>query len=150
MADKYYASISIPTRFITEAVKEWIIAEIGKWNFDAASEEEGVTFFKNDFAHNGYFEDLEVKLVEAGIPFDRNSSGFGEYKPEIRYFRPGVIDKSIMVTNDGDPYIETYELKKLLDFPSNTDVINKLAELIQQADPVVTPLENLALEEIAS
>lgn len=85
--------------------------------------------------------------MEAQIPFDRSSSGSGETKPEIRYYRPGSIDKTIMVTNDGDSYIETYELKKLLNLPTPTDVLLKLIELLNEADPAVVPLENLALEE---
>lgn len=147
MSPSHYASISIPTRFINDVVKGWIVEEINIWNFDKATEEDGVTFFEDEYACQGYFQTLEEKLVEAQIPFDRSSSGSGETKPEIRYYRPGSIDKTIMVTNDGDSYIETYELKKLLNLPTPTDVLLKLIELLNEADPAVVPLEKLALEE---
>ncbi|MFS0558817.1 hypothetical protein [Brevibacillus sp. 179-C9.3 HS] len=146
MADNFYASILIPTRYITEEVREVIKAEISEWNLNNASEEDGVTYFEDHFARNGYFKELEEMLVQTGIPFDRSSSGFGEYMSEIRYYRPGEIDQSITVTNDGGSYIETYELKKLLQMTADEAYL-KLAELIALADPQVTPLEEIASED---
>lgn len=48
MSPSHYASISIPTRFINDVVKGWIVEEINIWNFDKATEEDGVTFLKTN------------------------------------------------------------------------------------------------------
>ncbi len=47
---------------------------------------------EDDQASDGMFAELETYLTEQAVPFDRASDGGYEHGPELRKFRPRVID----------------------------------------------------------
>jgi len=145
MAENYRGEISIPVRFITEEVSQWIKEEVGEPIFHGREEYDGVVTFTDHFAPDGLFRDFEESLVQANIPFDRYSEGFGEYMPERKVFRPGVINTTVIVTQHGEPYVETNNLRELLSL-SPDEAYLQLAKLIAAADPQVVSLEDIAKE----
>jgi len=129
MADFYWAKLEFPAGMIDEEVKSALESEgvpatkierEGKYGHadDCAYIEKGIFVLENSRARWGQFEELENCLVEKGIPFDRESSGFYEIFPERRIFRPGnngerSLDKTYLLV-DGDPVVSVAAIKERL------------------------------------
>lgn len=107
-------------------------------------EKNGVAVFSDEQAVNGQFEELEDELKKSGIPFNRYSSGYCEYNPEKRYFRPATpdsqeIDVTFFLHEDYDEFVPAAAIRQYLDLPAE-EFKAKVLELLQKWDPDVQPL----------
>jgi len=123
MADFYWAKLEFPAGMIDADIEAAIKLEgvpfedpkaIGHAD-DCGYIADGIFILEDSRARWGQFEDLEKCLVEKGIPFDRESSGFYEIFPERRIFRPGTngersLDKTYLLV-DGDPVVSVASIK---------------------------------------
>lgn len=124
MADHYWAKLEFPAGMIDEEVEAAIKLEgvpfenneeIGHPD-DCAYIDDGIFCVEDSRARWGQFEDLEKCLVEKGIPFDRESSGYYDVIPERRIFRPGdngspPMDMTYLLV-DGDPVVSVATIKE--------------------------------------
>ena len=71
------------------------------------------------------FEELEDYLVKQAIPFDRVSDGKYEHSPELRRFRPNVIDgegrvlqpsvdRTFLCDHDNRPMVASADINEAL------------------------------------
>ncbi|NSW83916.1 MAG: hypothetical protein HPY90_11725 [Syntrophothermus sp.] len=138
--DMYYAEIIFPARAFTREVKK--ILENNKYDYIA--EEIGMVRVVNNLAPWGEFEELEAHFVKHEIPFDRYSGAFVSTMPLYRRYRPGMGDYTLNVVEitDGEfqPYLLVTQLRDLLSLPAE-ELKQKLAELIESADPKLPPVE---------
>ncbi|WP_346835865.1 hypothetical protein [Paenibacillus polymyxa] len=94
------------------------------------------TYYFSGFAPNGQREELEEYLVEQGIPFDRHSEGYGEIAPELRVFRPGLIDRVMIRSNEGDAYVSTNALRSVLSIKNSvSEIVKRISDLVEEVDP---------------
>ncbi|WP_145949590.1 hypothetical protein [Paenibacillus sp. Y412MC10] len=143
MADHFYGAIEIAKGRYPRHIWE-------KMNQIAGREfEESLACLQMEDANavNGEFSALEEYLVEQGIPFDRTSEGFNEIHPEKRIFRPALIDKVIIGDNDGDAYIKTDDLRKVLteDKPPE-DILKDIQALVDEKDPLYPPIREYTIQ----
>jgi hypothetical protein len=60
---------------------------------DIQLDEDGHLMVTDEYARNAIFEALEERLIELGIPFDRQSGHAGEFGDMLAYWRPGMTTK---------------------------------------------------------
>ena len=71
---------------------------------------DGTSRFQDGRAAWGKFANLERVLHDLGIAFDRRSCGKYEYDPEIRMFRPGTVDKTLLTDASSDTVVHVRHL----------------------------------------
>ncbi|MNW54911.1 hypothetical protein D3C74_325360 [compost metagenome] len=99
------------------------------------------TYYFSGFAPNGQLEELEEYLVEQGIPFDRHSEGYGEIAPELRVFRPGLIDRVMIRSNEGEAYLSTNALRSVLSIKNSaSEIIKRISDLVEEVEPIYPEL----------
>jgi len=75
---------------------------------------DGIFLLHDSQSCYGEFSDLEEKLQEKGIPFDRESAMDWGVDPVIRVFRPGVGDKYIPLDANQTPTVAVEKIRELL------------------------------------
>lgn len=150
MADYLCATLFIPTRFLTEE----ILKEIEENEWDQKDENNGISDFTDYQARNGWFEELEEFLKKHQVPFDRTNDSKYDIRPEVRHFRPDVLNEkglpydASFITSEqgGDIVIESSKLWSLLE-SSEPDLVGRFKELLDKSAPRVKPLADY-IEEV--
>ncbi|KJD42631.1 hypothetical protein [Paenibacillus terrae] len=129
MADNFYCSIEIVKGFYPNHIWEFLNT-LGDFK-----ESENTYFYSKD-APNGQLDELEEFLIRQGIPFDRNSKGFCEIEPELRVYRPGLIDQVIIKNNDGYSYVPTDSLREVLSMKTSlSEIVDRISTLVEEVEP---------------
>ncbi|WP_223821861.1 hypothetical protein [Paenibacillus peoriae] len=99
------------------------------------------TYYFSGFAPNGQHDELEEYLVEQGIPFDRHSEGYGEKAPELRVFRPGLIDHVTIRNSEGEAYVSTDALRSVLSMKNSaSEIVKRISDLVEEVEPIYPEL----------
>jgi len=114
MSEESYASISIPSKYLTGEV----ISLIEKYTDRRDRSADPVVQYESHYASDGRFDDLENELIDMGIPFDRYTGQDFNTDAETRYYRPARDDEpEIDITtteNRGGEMVPASELKEIL------------------------------------
>lgn len=145
MADYFYGCIYIPDSYITAEVKNKIEAEGLLTEMD--DQVNNISSFYDEMARYGMFEELEDFLIENKIPFDRYSSNYCEYLPCRKFYRPATDSQDEIVieqvtTENGSPFVETRELREIL---NKEDARTELESLLKKHDPEIPSLNDFSL-----
>jgi len=89
MADYYGATLSVPAHLITPEIKAMIDEYIQEHETEDSVVDEIFTLVSYE-ARWGEFEEIEEALVDAGIPFDRETVADYGNPAFTMYFRPGI------------------------------------------------------------
>lgn len=118
-----------PNKKLQELLDEYLqYNSLCKLEHDVTEEITGkhIVLLSCEEARDGEFKELEVKLIELGIPFDRYSHDTPEIGSRIRYFRPKTdteegIDMEVNVINDKfEPYLRAVDVISILNNPTLT------------------------------
>lgn len=160
MADRMYAVIHIPTRFIvgniTKEIKEEFDLDDEDLEEIIASAENGVAEFSAEEVAWGKFNTLEEALIEEGVPFNRHSDGKYEFGPETRIYRPATIsgqpeiDLIRMENNGGEPYMLCKDLEVFASLPAEEVKAKLEAGLAELLPDNTSPLTAWASKKIQS
>lgn len=111
MSDRMWAQIRFPVRVCQiGAIVDLIEQRL------AEAEVEGDVFLGSDPETPwGKFDDLENKLIELGVAFDRRMEGKYEYDPQVRCFRPGKrgMDRAVQTDQGGDAVVYIRDLEEM-------------------------------------
>lgn len=149
MSDRFYAEIDFPAYAVgDEDVNKEIASLKSLCDCNYAELGSNATIATVSYANapDGEFPDLEVLLVEKGIPFNRQSSAYYEYPAERRIYRPAAgdepeVDVTVQTTDDGCRYVETAELRSLLEL-SAEKCLEELRRLLDERDPRVISIQD--------
>lgn len=108
MPDCMWAKIEVPVIALNIEAVATAVREAGPETREI--DNDGTVSFEDGQASWGRFEDLEKALEELGIAYDRRSAGKYEYDPEIRVFRPGTVDKTLLTDSSNDPMVFARDL----------------------------------------
>jgi len=94
--------------------------------------DDGIIWVCDEQARNGELEEIEDYCEENNIGFTRISSGYCEYEPETKEFRPGMKSPIVILTNDdGNEMIPAGEVRELIEAVEN---LGGTAENIDRED----------------
>ena len=126
MSDRYWGKIEFPAALIDAEVTKALQKESVEMDKLDPSEhaddyawiEDGIFTLEDSEARYGCWEDLENLLRLKGIPFDRESSGYYEFIPELVVFRPGANGTPprdlVFLLCDGARVVEVEKIRNLL------------------------------------
>ena len=131
MADYYGATLSVPAHLITPEIKAMIDEYIQEHETED-SVVDGIFTLVSYEARWGEFEEIEEALVDAGIPFDRETGPDYGNPAFTMYFRPGITKTPQYVCD----VIDVREVKGLL----KTGGLKALQEKLAKDYPEFLPL----------
>lgn len=118
--DRIWASLTVPLSMYSEKVRmafeEYIDSSGGCIE---AREELGLAWVENNETNCGEFPDLEERLIELEVPFDRYTSNEGiEFPEHRRVYRPAcgglsAVDMNIMLV-DREPFILAWAIRECM------------------------------------
>ncbi|WP_182101622.1 hypothetical protein [Niallia taxi] len=138
MADYYWGQISFPKALAErdDVIKDYLVVNYEEDSVDVNIEVvDGIMYISDTQAHNGEFEELEDLLIEAGVPFDRESDSFTEFDSIIRYYRPATskteeLDHCVLIDKSGNPVIQLHEIRNWIQGNPEKTTLELLDELI--------------------
>ena len=141
MADRYYASITIPTVFLEDEEIQDMIECLEEDDSNYDEPDSGMKTYFDEQASYGQFEELEGYLVESCLPFDRNSAAYFEHEAGMLVFRPAAVGfekiHTTLACTDLGPVIQVSNIQEMLDDNEGAeDVFEKLKELVEKNDPI--------------
>lgn len=140
MGSHYYARLTVCEEGLDPDLRARIQAQ-GDWESWMNDAGEDFLSVENGEALHGEFAELEAELVRRGVAFDRFTDGYGSFQPCERRFRPArdgrpAVDVEVVLTMDGDPFVVLGKLRELLRLEDPGTLRTRLAQLIEQAEPV--------------
>jgi hypothetical protein len=134
MAEYFAATLYVPRHLITPEIAAMIQTYRKEFPDTEESEADGIYCLYSPEARWGQFDEIEKELVQAGIPFDRETSA---YEPDPSYktnFRPGLTP----TPRDVEDVIDVQVVKDL--FKSGG-----LGELLAKDYPDFPPLKEVVI-----
>lgn len=132
MADYYGATLYVPKHLITPEI-EAMIDEYVREHETEDSVVDGISTLVSYEARWGEFEEIEEALVDAGIPFDRETVADYGNPGFTMYYRPGITKTPQYVCD----VIGVLEVRGLL----KTGGLKALQEKLAKDYPEFLPLE---------
>ena len=158
---------SLIPELVKAIIKQSICADYGEGYIDAFKEEsilqfvkDGRLYFCDDVADAGEFDVLESFLEENHIAFIRQTEGYCEYPPEVKYLLGDMKEAETRVTNSEGVFLvdtkEMSEIKKIIadtykvtydaeeDADNLQSAIGQISEIIERVFPDIpefTPFE---------
>jgi len=140
MADHYQATLYVPKHLLTPEI-EAMIDEYIQENETEDSVVDGIFILVSYEARWGEFEEIEAVLVEAEIPFDRETVADYGNPAFTLYFRPGVTKTPQYVCE----VIDAMEVKDAI----KTGGLRALKKKLATFYPNFLPLEGRKESEVA-
>jgi len=118
--------------------------DVGPWDTEIEVED-GLFFMHNSQARDGEFSDLEILLIEKGIPFDRTSYMEWQCPPRCRIFRPAnsnllgrgnLVDLDIRINLDADAYEPVVSVTKIREIIKRGTAIDETEEMQDEVDRI--------------
>ena len=157
MSDYMWAKIeiggAISYPILTNLAEKFGVAPPLSEGTEAASPEASSSLvLEDDEAAYGMFEELEGYLVEQAVPFDRASDGGYEHSPELRRFRPCIIDgtgqvsqtqvdRTFLCDHDNRPVAAHVDIKEAIaGTQTRQELAARLVELCGLDIPMLPPV----------
>jgi len=156
MSDRFWARLTIGGPWpgpMSELNLRRLIDDMSD-NGEIFSGYHGLIQMDNSEARYGGFEDLEGWLGEVRIPYDRQSSGYGEYDPQIVFSRATHDFSEFLCNQHGEPMISIQEIESVLKLYDTKKVfsaatlVEKLREVFPSIPPKLEPLPRVIYDRI--
>jgi hypothetical protein len=120
-----WATINFPEKEIDPEIRKYLQEDYGvqfeveegpasKYFSVDIETADGIFGMQDGDASDGEFTELEMMLVEKGIPFDRETGMDWQIGPRKRIFRPGQFDLEIPLDGDGEPVVRVNAIREIL------------------------------------
>jgi len=143
MADYYGATLQFPDHLITKEIEALIDDYTKNYPDVETNVAEGIFTIYSPEARYGELPEIEDALVEAEIPFDRDTVADYGNPSFTMYFRPGITERPEYVCD----VIDVVEVKSLI----KSGGLEALQEKLVTDYPDFPPLEGIGgIKEVAS
>jgi hypothetical protein len=157
-----WATIEFPANQIDEEIKSLLeyygvefndLTPIPEDDEPRVEVEGGIFNLHHSDVNYGEFYDLEAKLKEKGIPFERQTGMDWSISPRTRIYRPGdpEFDREFPNDDDGNTVVDVEKIRELLALDDAGEyAASAIRQYLDEKFPKYPPLTNYVLKEAAT